>query len=108
MSITCEDLMGLKHFQSIKLLAGHSGIHRTVTWPYVVITPSESLRTFCGIESRSETLPTSTIPEIRLLLQSMMILLRNSQLDIFCSLEFMINNISPLLSHSSTDGVITT
>lgn len=40
MSITCEDLMGLKHFQSIKLLAGHSGIHRTVTWPYVVITPS--------------------------------------------------------------------
>lgn len=40
MSITCEDLMSLKHFQSIKLLAGHSGIHRTVTWPYIVTTPS--------------------------------------------------------------------
>lgn len=40
MSITCEDLMELPHFQSIKLLAGHTGVHRTVTWPYVVTTPS--------------------------------------------------------------------
>lgn len=62
MSITCEDLMNLKHFQSIKLLAGHSGIHRTVTWPYVVITPSVAEWLNCGellfiINSRDQQMP---------------------------------------------------
>ncbi|MEG1346105.1 MAG: PucR family transcriptional regulator ligand-binding domain-containing protein, partial [Acidaminococcaceae bacterium] len=35
MSISCMDLLHLKHFNKIKLVAGENGLQRNVTWPYV-------------------------------------------------------------------------
>ena len=35
MSVTCQDLLTLKYFERIKLVAGPNGLDRTVTWPYV-------------------------------------------------------------------------
>lgn len=35
MSIICEDLLKLKHFEKLELIAGAKGLKRTVTWPYV-------------------------------------------------------------------------
>ena len=33
MSVTCQDLLTLKYFKRIKLVAGPNGLDRTVTWP---------------------------------------------------------------------------
>lgn len=32
MSVTCQDLLTLKYFERIKLVAGPNGLERTVTW----------------------------------------------------------------------------
>lgn len=42
MSVTCQDLLPLKYFERIKLVAGQNGLDRTVTWPYVGQTSSVS------------------------------------------------------------------
>lgn len=42
MSVTCQDLLPLKYFDRIKLVAGHNGLDRTVTWPYVGQTSTVS------------------------------------------------------------------
>ena len=42
MVTTCSQLLALPSFQNIQLLAGKSGLYRTVTWPYVTVTPSVS------------------------------------------------------------------
>lgn len=42
MSVTCQDLLPLKYFDHIKLVAGHNGLDRTVTWPYVGQTSTVS------------------------------------------------------------------
>ena len=44
MSVTCQDLLPLKYFERIKLVAGQNGLDRTVTWPYVGQTSSVSQR----------------------------------------------------------------
>lgn len=40
MSVTCKDLLTLKHFQKIKLVAGEEGLDRVITYPYVGQTAS--------------------------------------------------------------------
>ena len=40
MSIKCEDLLSLKMFADIKLVAGQTGLGRRISWPYVGTTPS--------------------------------------------------------------------
>ena len=35
MVIRCEELIKLKSFKNIKLISGHEGLWRSVTWPYV-------------------------------------------------------------------------
>lgn len=40
MSVTCKDLLNLKHFQKIKLVAGEKGLDRVITYPYVGQTAS--------------------------------------------------------------------
>lgn len=35
MSIQCRDLLALKSFQQIQLIAGQNGLHNLVTWPYI-------------------------------------------------------------------------
>lgn len=40
MSVTCKDLLTLKHFQKIKLAAGEKGLDRVITYPYVGQTAS--------------------------------------------------------------------
>ena len=47
MSVTCQDLLTLKYFERIKLVAGPNGLERTVTWPYVGQT-STVLNFICG------------------------------------------------------------
>lgn len=42
MSVTCQDLLTLKYFERIKLVAGPNGLDRTVTWPYVGQTSTVS------------------------------------------------------------------
>lgn len=42
MSICCYDLVSLKYFKNIKLVAGRSGLYRQVTWPYICTTSSIS------------------------------------------------------------------
>ena len=42
MAITCADLLQLKIFNSIKLVAGKNGLNRQITWPYVCQTNSIS------------------------------------------------------------------
>lgn len=42
MSVTCQDLLTLKYFERIKLVAGQNGLDRTVTWPYVGQTSTVS------------------------------------------------------------------
>lgn len=42
MSVTCQDLLPLKYFERIKLVAGQNGLDRTVTWPYVGQTSTVS------------------------------------------------------------------
>lgn len=42
MSVTCQDLLPLKYFERIKIVAGQNGLDRTVTWPYVGQTSSVS------------------------------------------------------------------
>lgn len=38
MPITCNDILLLKSFSTITLLAGSRGLHRTVSWPYLAQT----------------------------------------------------------------------
>lgn len=40
MAITCGDVLNLKTFKNIKLLAGQEGLQRNLTWPYVGQTAS--------------------------------------------------------------------
>ena len=42
MAITCADLLQLKTFKSIKLVAGQNGLNRQLTWPHVCQTASVS------------------------------------------------------------------
>lgn len=42
MSVTCKDLLTLKHFQKIKLVAGEEGLDRIITYPYTGQTASVS------------------------------------------------------------------
>lgn len=42
MSITCNDIMKLKIFNNITLIAGNNGLDKAITWPYVGQTPSVS------------------------------------------------------------------
>lgn len=42
MSVICRDLLPLKYFERIKLVAGQNGLDRTVTWPYVGQTSTVS------------------------------------------------------------------
>ena len=42
MSTTCIDLMPLKCFEQIRLVAGRRGLYRKLTWPYVCFTPTIS------------------------------------------------------------------
>lgn len=42
MSVTCKDLLTLKHFKKIKLVAGADGLDRVITYPYVGQTASVS------------------------------------------------------------------
>lgn len=42
MPITCHDLLKLNSFRNIKLIAGESGLYRTVIWPYTGTTSSVS------------------------------------------------------------------
>lgn len=40
MSITCNDIMKLKTFKNITLIAGQNGLDKAITWPYVGQTTS--------------------------------------------------------------------
>lgn len=40
MALTCRNLMGLRAFDSIRLVAGEAGLDRLITWPYVKQTQS--------------------------------------------------------------------
>lgn len=42
MTVTCKDLLNLKHFQKIKLIAGEEGLDRVITYPYTGQTTSVS------------------------------------------------------------------
>lgn len=42
MSICCADLLELKSFQNIKLIAGQKGLYRKVTWPFSCYTSTVS------------------------------------------------------------------
>lgn len=42
MITTCSQLLSLPSFQKIHLLAGESGLYRTISWPFVTVTPSVS------------------------------------------------------------------
>lgn len=42
MSVTCKDLLNLKHFQQSKLVAGEEGLDRVITYPYIGQTASVS------------------------------------------------------------------
>lgn len=42
MSICCYDLLSLKNFKNIKLIAGKNGLYRQVTWPYICTTSTIS------------------------------------------------------------------
>ena len=42
MPTTCVDLMPLKCFQQIRLVAGRKGLYRKLSWPYVCFTPTIS------------------------------------------------------------------
>lgn len=42
MSVCCYDLLSLKYFQNIKLVAGNKGLYRHVTWPFICTTPTVS------------------------------------------------------------------
>lgn len=39
---TCADLLDLRSFRHIKLVAGKNGLHRRVSWPYTCVTPTVS------------------------------------------------------------------
>lgn len=38
MSICCSDLLKLKYFQEIKLIAGEKGLYREISWPFICTT----------------------------------------------------------------------
>lgn len=64
MSVTCKDLLTLKHFQKIKLTAGERGLDRVITYPYVGQTTSVSewvhggeLLFITGVAHNTEHLP---------------------------------------------------
>lgn len=42
MVTTCSRLLSLPSFQKIHLLAGEKGLYRSISWPYVTVTPSVS------------------------------------------------------------------
>ena len=42
MITTCSQLLSLPSFQKIHLLAGENGLYRTISWPFVTVTPSVS------------------------------------------------------------------
>ena len=42
MPTTCSDLLRLKCFQEIRLVAGEHGLYRALSWPYVCFTPTIS------------------------------------------------------------------
>ena len=42
MHTSCFDLLSLKYFQNIKLIAGRKGLSRNVTWPFICTTPTVS------------------------------------------------------------------
>lgn len=48
MSVNCYDLLSLKCFKDIKLIAGKNGVYRQVTWPYICISSSISQWVYGG------------------------------------------------------------
>ena len=40
MAVQCYELLKIPSFKNIKLVAGETGLHRQVTWVYVLQTPS--------------------------------------------------------------------
>ena len=42
MSTCCADLLELKSFQEISLIAGKNGLYRQITWPFICITQTIS------------------------------------------------------------------
>lgn len=88
MPITCNDLLALKYFSSIKLLAGAKGLERAITWPHIGQTTEISpwvhggeLLFITGIVHSKETLPALLDECIRNKLSGLVILVGSKYIE---------------------------